>query len=299
METEGLLAVGANAGNSAGALAAPFARQSRSPTKPGALGATHRSAWGNGWELGFARRREAEGLLAVGANAGNSAGAPAAPFARQSRSPTSPGALGAAHRRAWGSGWELGFARRREAEGLLAVGANAGNSAGAPAAPFARQSRSPTSPGALGAAHRRAWGNSQARLGQRVGAGLCPAKGGRRAPGGRRQCRQHRRAPAAPFARQSRSPTSPGRLGRHSPGRADLQQTRRPFHKPRRLFHTQEPFTRSIWKPTCAYRPPSKRSFRPSSPPIWRWRTRAIGTPCRPTPRPTSRSPWSPRASRG
>src|SRR5690554_6490424 len=130
METEGLLAVGANAGNSAGALAAPFARQSRSPTKPGALGATHRSAWGNGWELGFARRREAEGLLAVGANAGNSAGAPAAPFARQSRSPTSPGALGAAHRRAWGSGWELGFARRREAEGLLAVGANAGNSAG-------------------------------------------------------------------------------------------------------------------------------------------------------------------------
>src|SRR5690554_7313197 len=202
METEGLLAVGANAGNSAGALAAPFARQSRSPTKPGALGATHRSAWGNGWELGFARRREAEGLLAVGANAGNSAGAPAAPFARQSRSPTSPGALGAAHRRAWGSGWELGFARRREAEGLLAVGANAGNSAGAPAAPFARQSRSPTSPGALGAAHRRAWGS-----GWELGFA-------------------RRREAEGLLAVGANAGNSAGRLRRHSPGRAGLQQAR-------------------------------------------------------------------------
>ncbi|WP_416138230.1 hypothetical protein ACM26W_17385 [Halomonas sp. HK25] len=41
------------------------------------------------WELGFARRMETEGLLAACASAGNTAGAPAAPFARQSRSPTS------------------------------------------------------------------------------------------------------------------------------------------------------------------------------------------------------------------
>src|SRR5690554_4756439 len=104
METEGLLAACANASNTAGAPAAPFARQSRSPTsrlkpyeqsrpptsRPKRRGL--RALLGGAgvlWELGFARRMETEGLLAACANASNTAGAPAAPFARQSRSPTS------------------------------------------------------------------------------------------------------------------------------------------------------------------------------------------------------------------
>src|SRR5690554_2714838 len=174
METEGLLAACANASNAAGAPAAPFARQSRSPTsclkpyersrpptsRPKRRGL--RALLGGAgvlWELGFARRMETEGLLAACANASNTAGAPAATFARQSRSPTSclkpyersrsptsrlkrrglRALLGGA-----GVLWELGFARRMETEGLLAACANASNTAGAPAAPFARQSRPPT-----------------------------------------------------------------------------------------------------------------------------------------------------------
>src|SRR5690554_2740625 len=200
METEGLLAACANASNTAGAPAAPFARQSRSPTsrlKPYERSGSPTSRpkrrglrallGGAGvlWELGCAPRRETEGLLAACANASNAAGAPAAPFARQSRSPTSclkpyersrpptsrlkpyersrsPTSCLKPYERSrsptsrpkrrglrallGGAGvlWELGFARRMETEGLLAACANASNTAGAPAEPFARQSRPPS-----------------------------------------------------------------------------------------------------------------------------------------------------------
>src|SRR5690554_434473 len=90
METEGLLAACANASNTAGAPAAPFAQQSRPPTSCPKRRGLRALLGGAGvlWELGFARRMETEGLLAACANASNTAGAPAAPFARQSRPPT-------------------------------------------------------------------------------------------------------------------------------------------------------------------------------------------------------------------
>src|SRR5690554_6137662 len=117
METEGLLAACANASNTAGAPAAPFARQSRSPTsrlKP------------------YERSRSPTSCLK--------------PYER-SRPPTSRPKRRGLRALLGGAGvlWELGFARRMETEGLLAACANASNTAGAPAAPFARQSRSPTS----------------------------------------------------------------------------------------------------------------------------------------------------------
>src|SRR5690554_3254489 len=117
METEGLLAACANASNTAGAPAAPFARQSRSPTsrlKP------------------YERSRSPTSCLK--------------PYER-SRPPTSRPKRHGLRALLGGAGvlWELGFARRMETEGLLAACANASNTAGAPAAPFARQSRSPTS----------------------------------------------------------------------------------------------------------------------------------------------------------
>src|SRR5690554_90100 len=125
----GLLAACANASNAAGAPAAPFARQSRSPTS--CLKPYERSRPPTSRLKPYERSRSPTSCLK--------------PYER-SRSPTSRPKRRGLRALLGGAGvlWELGFARRMETEGLLAACANASNTAGAPAEPFARQSRPPS-----------------------------------------------------------------------------------------------------------------------------------------------------------
>jgi hypothetical protein len=156
----------------------------------------------------------------------SAAGAPAAPFARQSRAPTELPQPGRLRRHSPGRAGLLQNFRSRGACGAIRPaepGSYRTPAAGAPAAPFARQSRAPTELPQPGRLRRHSPGRAGLLQNFRS-RGACgairPAE-----PGSYRTSAAG--APAAPFARQSRAPTElpqPGRLRRHSPGRAGLLQ---------------------------------------------------------------------------